>query len=109
MTSDTLTRQAQHFASQPAEKWPGGPQANAPDAVTVYGKTHHPGPPQSVSLLLAGNGPTVRARVTKDGGKITASSGWDKPVTLAMEPATAAQLFRHYACQPETSPEAHAG
>ena len=108
MTNETLARQAEHFASLPAEKWPGGADANAPDAVTVYGTTHHPGPPQAFSLLLAGNGPTVRARVTEDGGMITASSGWDPPVTQTMKPETAAQVFRHYARQTETGPRAHA-
>ena len=109
MASETLARQAEHFASMPAEKWPGGPEADTPDAVTVYGMTHHPAPRLTVILLLAGNGPTVRARVTEDGGKITASSGWDRPVTLPMDPETAGQVFRHYARQPEASPEAHAG
>lgn len=40
---------------------------------------------------------------------ITASSGWDPPVTQPMNPETAAQVFRHYARQTETGPGAHAG
>ena len=102
MTLPNLESQADHFASLPAKLWPGGTDPDHEDAIQIYAVSIEKDPqqnhPSAVLLLLAGNGPTVRAQVSKDHGTVTATAGFDPSLTTirSMDPTTASQIFKHY-------------
>ena len=104
MTPDDLRLQATHFTAIPAKFWPGGAGAGHEDEIQVYSlfidETPASAEDKEVVLLLAGNGPTIKAHISPDSGRVTVTTGWTDPVSAPIDPDTARQVHAHYIQEP---------
>ena len=99
MTPSDLLLQATHFTAIPADLWPGGASAGHEDEIHVYSISISEDPANlddEIVLLLAGNGPTIRAYIKPDSGHVTVTTAWSDPISVPMDPATAQQVHVHY-------------